>query len=115
MDNLILDNVTGGGSHVLTIGSGPSSAAIRFGMPAKDRRSVVTSLEAPKDTSAILITNLGARARIYSSQKAGAVTFDGKPAGSLDPLGVELNNVGTGDHFEIIVEKMATRIAKSRL
>jgi serine/threonine protein kinase len=104
---LILDNVAGG-SHTLTIGSGTSGAAIRF--DARDGAPpVVTSLESAKDTSAILITNLGAHARIYSSQKAGPVTFDGKPAGSLDPLGVELTNVAPGDHEITVGEGDAHR------
>ena len=93
---LILDNVAAG-SHLLTIGSGTSGAAIHFDA-REGAPPLVTSLEAAKDTSAILITNLGSRARIYSSQKAGTVTFDGKPAGPVDPTGVELTNVGQGDH-----------------
>ena len=82
---------------MLTIGSGTSGTTIHFDA-REGAAPEVTSLEAAKDTSAILITNLGSHARIYSSQKAGAITFDGKPAGSLDPLGVELTDVGPGDH-----------------
>jgi serine/threonine-protein kinase len=93
---LILDNLADG-SHVLTFGSGTSGAAIRFdahaGVPP-----VVTSVDAAKDTTAILITNLGSRGRIYSSQKTGAVMFDGKSAGQVDPKGVELNDIAPGDH-----------------
>jgi hypothetical protein len=93
---LILDNVSSG-THTLTIGSGATGTSIRF--DARDGSPpVVTSLEPAKDTSAILITNLGTRARVYSSQKAGPVTLDGKPAGNLDPLGVELKDVPAGDH-----------------
>jgi serine/threonine protein kinase len=93
---LILDNVADG-SHMLTVGSGTSGAAIHF--DARDGAPpVVTSVEASKDTSAILITNLGSRGRIYSSRKTGSVTFDGKPVGQVDPLGVELSAVTPGDH-----------------
>jgi tetratricopeptide (TPR) repeat protein len=93
---LILDNVANG-SHLLDFRSGTSGAAIRFDAHA-GAPPVVTSVDADKDTSAILITNLGSRARIYSSQKTGSITIDGKPAGPVDPKGVELNDIAPGDH-----------------
>ena len=69
---------------------------------------MVTGVQTAKDTSAILITNLGSRGRIYSSQKTGSVTFDGKAVGQVDPLGVELSNVAQGDH-EITLGEGAER------
>ncbi len=93
---LILDNVADG-SHTLAFGSGTSTAAIHFDALA-GAQPVVTGIEAAKDTTAILVSNLGGRGRVYSSQKAGAVTFDGKPVGQANPLGVELSNISPGDH-----------------
>jgi serine/threonine protein kinase len=104
---LILDSIAAG-SHLLTIGTGAAGISVRF--DARDGGPpVVTSLEAGKDTSAILISNLGGKARVYSSQKTGTVVFDGKPTGSLDPLGVELANLGPGDHEITIGEGDARR------
>jgi hypothetical protein len=92
---LSLDSVASG-PHTLVIASGTVGASIKF--DAREGSSpVVNSLEPFKDTSAILVTNLGTRARVYSSQK-GTITVDGKPAGTLDPLGVELTGLTAGDH-----------------
>ena len=92
---LILDSVADG-SHILTVGSGTSGTAIHFDA-REGAPPVVTGVEAAKDTSAIVITDLGSHGRIYSNQKTGPVAFDGKPAGDVDPVGVELTNVAPGD------------------
>ena len=52
----------------------------------------------PRDSSAIVITNLGSHGRVYTNLKTGPVTLDGKVAGQVGPLGVELTDVAPGDH-----------------
>ena len=93
---MILDNIVGG-SHVVAISGGGTTTTINFdahdGQPPE-----LKSLVALNQNSVIVIANLGARARIFSNEKAGTINFDGKPAGSLTANGVELTSVSPGDH-----------------
>jgi serine/threonine-protein kinase len=92
---IVLDNVAPG-THLLKVHSRAGEAAIQF----EARPGAAPVLSGPvqaKELIAVLVTNLGGKARVHASA-ASKVAVDGQPAGDAGPEGLELHNLTPGDH-----------------
>ncbi len=92
---IVLDNVAPG-PHVLKVQSKVGEATINFEAKPGAAPAVTGPVQA-KELGAVLVSNLGGKAKVHSSTPA-KVALDGQSAGDAGPGGLDLNNVTPGDH-----------------
>jgi hypothetical protein len=92
---LVLENVAPG-PHVLKVQSRFGEATIQF-EAQPGRAPVVTGPVQAKEVIAVLVTNLGSKAKVHASAPAKAA-LNGQPAGDAGPEGLDLSNLAAGDH-----------------
>jgi serine/threonine protein kinase len=77
----------------------PRNGSMTFGFDVvPEGQAVVTQAPEVKELSALLVSNFGEKARIYTGGSGGKVALDGRPLGDLDRKGMDLPNVSAGSH-----------------
>ena len=93
---LVLDNLPLG-KHTLKVSSQQSEAVIAFEVPP-GVMPVVSEPITTKDAAAVLMSNLGGRARLHSNSSSLKAGLDGRPVGEITPGGLALNDCTPGAH-----------------
>lgn len=105
----ILDAVPPG-THTITISSRSGQATFNIEV-APGRAPSVTAPPVVKDVAALLVSNLGSTARVYSSAAPVQIDVDGQPAGEAGPDGLQVLNLAPGTH-EIAAGQGTTQLKK---
>jgi len=98
----LLDNVSPG-PHTLRVAGRDGEATITFESRSAEA-PVITGPPTTRDLKAILVANRGGQAHVEWSNGPAKVTVDGKPAGEMGPLGLNLKDLAYGDHELVLSE-----------
>ncbi len=99
---LVLDSVLPG-KHTLAISGDRSEATLTF-EAAPGAVPTITAPLSAKELKAVVLTNLGNRARVYTSFGPAQISLDGQTAGEAGPEGLELANLTRGSHDLVLGE-----------
>ena len=106
---VILDAVPPG-AHTITVSSRSGQATFNIDV-APGRAPSVTAPPVVKEVAALLVSNLGSTARVYSSSTPVRIGVDGQPAGEAGPEGLQVLNLAPGTH-EIAAGEGASQLKK---
>lgn len=106
---VILDAVPPG-THTITVKSRSGQATFNIEV-APGRAPSVTAPPVVRDVAALLVSNLGSTARVYSSAAPVRIDVDGQPAGEAGPDGLQVLNLAPGTH-EIAAGQGVTQVKK---
>ncbi len=93
---LQLDHLTAG-QHSIKLTGSSGSAAFTFKVEGNSAPEV-TGSPTVSNAVAVLVWAQDGKGRLISSAEDSTLLLDGKPAGDVDPDGLALENLGTGDH-----------------
>ncbi|HYM12455.1 MAG TPA: protein kinase [Bryobacterales bacterium] len=91
-----LENVSPG-KHTLQVTAGREQASIPFEVTPGTAPVITGAVEA-KELIAVLVSNLGGKAKVQSSVTPVKLSLDRQAAGEVGPQGLDLNNVAPGNH-----------------
>ncbi|MEK7407109.1 MAG: protein kinase [Acidobacteriota bacterium] len=88
------------GKHTLKLVARDGEATISFDVTPAAAPSLTDPVT--KNLAALVVVNLGSRARLHASFGPAPVELDGQPVGQVGPGGLELGNLAPGTH-ELVV------------
>ncbi|HWR49753.1 MAG TPA: protein kinase [Bryobacteraceae bacterium] len=106
----VLDGVAPG-THTVKITSKVGEAVFNLDVSA-GKAPALTAPPSVKNLAALVVSNLGGNAHVYTSLTAAKVDLDGQAAGDAGPEGLELRNLAPGTH-EIAAGDGKTQIRKT--
>jgi hypothetical protein len=102
---LLLDRLPEG-RHTLKLSSPQGTAAMTIEVTAAAQPRLAAPVEA-KQVGAVVVSNFGGDARVYTSGAAVKAVLDGQPAGDISPDGLPLTKLAPGSHVLDIGEGKA--------